>query len=432
VRVRRALSALFAVAIAIAGGSGAFACSESSPSADEDIPLPVRDGGVEETAVRCGDTSADPTNCGACGNVCPAGSRGAPSCASGTCALACETGFGDCNGRGDDGCEADLTNDVASCGACGRDCRACGGTTCTASTCDAKVVVTSPDPDVSYVALDTTRVYYVNSRSVQQVDKNGASPAGVFTVANNTGGIGVDTLVNLVVPGAAAGTGIYRTSAGFVGPQAPYAAAGKSVLAIAVDTSGLYYATETTQSMSEVARCKNCGGNPTVLLPNANAVSVQGIALDESTVFVGSGDTVRRIEKTGADAKTLVVNQTPRSLAVDATHVYWINLVPPPFFGDAGAPQSEVARIAKTDTSGAAQKLATGLRSPAFLAAASSGIYFSDRGRLALKDGTIERLSPDGKARLVLARGLDRPGGVAVDDTCVYFGDATTVKKVTR
>lgn len=298
--------------------------------------------------------------------------------------------------------------------------------------CDAKLVATSPAPDVSYVTLDATRVYYVNSSSVQQVEKTGAAAAGVYGVANNSGGIGVDTLVNLVVPGTGGATGIYRTSAGFVGPQAPYVAAGKNVLAIAVDASGLYYATETTQSVSEVARCKNCGGNPTVLLPNANAVSVQGIALDESTVFVGSGDTIRRIEKTGAEPRTLVVNQTPRSLAVDATHVYWINLVQPPFMGDAGPPQSDVSRIAKGDTSGAAQKLATGLRAPAFLTAAASGIYFSDRGTLALKDGTIERLSPDGKSRLVLARGLDRPGGVAVDDACVYFGDATSVKKVTR
>ncbi len=410
---------------AIAAG---VACGDSTSSSDEDIPLPARDGGQEETSTSCGDTSNDVKNCGACGNACTTGARGTASCAAGKCVLACEAGFGDCNAKPDDGCEVDLTKEVASCGACGRDCKSCGGTTCSAGTCDPKTVAISPDPNVTHVTVDAKRVYYVNQKSVLQVEKTGASPAVVFAVANSAG-LAVDTLVNLVVPGATGASGIYRTSAGFVGPQAPYAAAGKNVLALAVDTSGLYYATETSQSVSDVARCNNCGGNPTILLPNANAVA--GIALDEATVFVGSGDTIRRVDKTGANAKTLVVNQAPRALAVDATHVYWINFVEP-IFKDAGAPNGEVARISKTEAAGSAQKLATGLRSPAFLAAASSGIYFSDRGSPGAKDGTVERLSPDGKSRLVLARDLDGPAGVAVDDACVYFGDATSVKKVAR
>jgi hypothetical protein len=33
---------------------------------------------------------------------------------------------------------------------------------------------------------------------------------------------------------------------------------------------------------------------------------------------------------------------------------------------------------------------------------------------------------------LILARDLAAASGVAIDDACVYFGDASTVKKVAR
>jgi hypothetical protein len=81
---------------------------------------------------------------------------------------------------------------------------------------------------------------------------------------------------------------------------------------------------------------------------------------------------------------------------------------------------------------GAVEKIATALRAPQFLAASTTGVYFSDRGLPSAKEGTIVRLSADGKTRLVLASGLDAPSGVAVDDACVYFGDGKSVKKITR
>ncbi|MEZ4407965.1 MAG: hypothetical protein R3A52_16040 [Polyangiales bacterium] len=60
-------------------------------------------------------------HCGACGAACPSGSMNADGgCAMSRCT--CTPNHGDCNGSRADGCEANLQNDDANCGACGNAC----------------------------------------------------------------------------------------------------------------------------------------------------------------------------------------------------------------------------------------------------------------------------------------------------------------------
>lgn len=64
----------------------------------------------------------DARNCGGCGVSC-SNNHVRPSCSSGVCSGACETGFADCNGdKQGDGCEIDTRSDVANCGGCGLSC----------------------------------------------------------------------------------------------------------------------------------------------------------------------------------------------------------------------------------------------------------------------------------------------------------------------
>jgi len=73
--------------------------------------------------------NTDVTNCDSCGSACTF-ANAANSCAGGSCVLgACDDGFADCDGDARNGCEVDLT-DGANCGRCGHD---CGGSTCQAS-----------------------------------------------------------------------------------------------------------------------------------------------------------------------------------------------------------------------------------------------------------------------------------------------------------
>src|SRR5690242_11545641 len=63
--------------------------------------------GQTECGGACVDLAASNTDCGTCGNACPAGS----SCSNGSCG--CQNGFTECNGA----C-VDTTTNASACGGC--------------------------------------------------------------------------------------------------------------------------------------------------------------------------------------------------------------------------------------------------------------------------------------------------------------------------
>ncbi|MFO0608207.1 MAG: hypothetical protein U0324_33890 [Polyangiales bacterium] len=97
--------------------------------------------------------SGDIANCGACSNRCTA-PNGTPSCSAGACGVAaCNTGFANCNAMAADGCEVNTLTDQFNCGACGLRCNyntgtasnTCGGGACM-PTCNAGYLNCDGDP----------------------------------------------------------------------------------------------------------------------------------------------------------------------------------------------------------------------------------------------------------------------------------------------
>jgi hypothetical protein len=91
----------------------------------------------------CRDVATDIAACGACGAPCAGAPNAFARCLGGACGVTCATGWGNCDGVADNGCERRLDGDT-DCGACGRVCAlphalsACTATgACAVVACDA-------------------------------------------------------------------------------------------------------------------------------------------------------------------------------------------------------------------------------------------------------------------------------------------------------
>ena len=124
--------------------------------------------------------ASDPANCGKCGTACPKPSHAAAACSSSTCGLGvCETGWANCNSDDTDGCEKDVTTDPSNCGGCGVK---CGTASCVSGACVcSKNVLILPDDSATGAATLatalTTAGFTVTTGAAASYLYNGTNPS---------------------------------------------------------------------------------------------------------------------------------------------------------------------------------------------------------------------------------------------------------------
>jgi hypothetical protein len=81
------------------------------------------------------NTQTSTSHCGLCGKAC-SNANGTTACVAGVCVPGCASGFGNCDGNAQNGCETNLATSASNCGVCGVQCSNANGTTsCVAGAC---------------------------------------------------------------------------------------------------------------------------------------------------------------------------------------------------------------------------------------------------------------------------------------------------------
>jgi hypothetical protein len=253
----------------------------------------------------------------------------------------CNAGFSQCPGSAP--CGIALLSDSQNCGVCGN---TCPGGACTEGSCSPVTVLLDGLSSAGEVAVDDTFVYVAAGSAILRVPKAGGAPVTMAT----TGASGSSPYSDLAPNGT---------------------------VSIAVDSSGLYWASDALYTTSVP------GAEPTVLVASL-------------------GD--------GTD---------PIRLAGDS--VYWMTDFELTDAG-GGAGSANVWRVAKT---GGPPELVASMAQTTFYA--DGNPIAAGAGRVAWGDGTeVVSMLLDGGARTRLATQLPSVGTLAADDAFLYWVPGNT------
>lgn len=370
------------------------ACGQSCPADSQCISGVCQCAAVGLTAcgATCTDLQSDAAHCGVCSISCPAAPHSSPLCNAGQCSWACEAGFADCNGDAADGCEANIANDGANCGACGQSCR---GASCSAGLCAPTQIVTGAS--ISDLALSGNALYFVQT----------GTPQGQFADANVQSVPVSGGVTTVLVPGVDWTHSDYLSYVpGHLtanGNALFWLTAYGSVRTVATNGSGLKTIV-TSDSMS--------GLSTGWIVADANYV----YWTDEGEVGMSNGR-VLRVGRGGGSVSVLASSEdVPRGIVVDSTGVYWCN-------------QGNGALRTVSLGGGAVRTLVSGIGSTLeSLALDGDVLYVSDS---ISKNGSIWRVKEDGSALQRLVANEDLPQNLVVNDGWVYYSTSDGVKKAT-
>lgn len=265
------------------------------------------------------------------------------------------------------------------------------------------------------IVSDALGIYWVNdSGSVWHAGPKGVSPMSLASlVGTKFTTIATDTDAVYVIDYA---TALYRFEK--TAEQSTLLAQG-SFIGVAVDATHVYVTG--TAGLSRIAKQ---GGQleSIVAIPGADS-----LAVDEKNVYVraigpDSMAHILRVEKLGMasedllPAEPLAYHYFSQELAVDATHVYWVD-----------SSGGTISRIPKDG--GTKEVLASGVADPVSIAVDEAFVYFTVRGKTggSLEDRAVAKVPKKGGDISYIAHGSQVSAyGLAVDATNAYWTQKVT------
>jgi hypothetical protein len=321
-------------------------------------------------------------------------------------------------------CDADLSNDNANCGACGR---ACGA--CLAGLCPQEPFYQYSKDSPIYmvgIALDSDYVYGGGAL----VGFDAGSPGAIARIAKVTHtGAAIAITLAPVARVAIADPEVFWTQGAFgdagtaehgigrapkvpptdAGVALPYVGGQTSPFAIAVDHTTVYWSNYGLNAAGFDLWSASLSDAST-----ARAITppegVAGVAVDSTAIYYSLAlptGKIFRANKDGTSPQAIAENQSsPFLLALDDSYVYWTELT------SGGS----VSRVQKDG--GAVLQIATSQDKPNLIAVNDTYVYWTNYAQGSL--GTLNRAPKAGGKSILLAINLTNPSDIAVDETYVY------------
>lgn len=380
------------------------------------------------------DLTEDPANCGACHHGCATNNATAVACNAGRCAPTCSAGYADCNAEAatpsDDGCETNL-DAATTCGGCDHDCQ---GGTCNKQQCQ-PVTLASGLTQPSGLAVDGKYVHWSDRMgSTPRVMRATLSGGNPTLVAN-------DLPVSWDNPLVSNGDYVVWATETTSGSGSPPNGAIKRVhsgdqdvttivsnvssVTVRMDDAHIYWADSGVGTLHEV---ELDGTMPHEIA--AAGANVFAMAVDANNLYFAQANLALGFVNLGSGTTVEVTPTTPQidtySLAVDANNLYvWS-------FKIASTEASDLLRLPKS-LQGSPTVIATDLPTNSLgraIATDTKFVYFAGN------DG-VYRVPSTGGTAVRLATTTSPPAQIVVTGGAVYWlvpmtgaGDDGTLMKL--
>ncbi|MCA9622055.1 MAG: hypothetical protein KC731_23690 [Myxococcales bacterium] len=254
----------------------------------------------------------DPDNCGACGTPCING-----RCEDGACS--CASGFEDCNGDGRDGCEALLQADPDNCGTCGRSCL---GGDCAGSQCEPFLLSDLGTLYIYSMAGDESDVYYCDGATgvIYRVPPAGGEsvPLAYDQLCYQMDADGGRAYWRVRVNNADVVRTVSRDGTGL-----ETIAAAKNIFAFKAVGGRLFWSQE-GPTLNYALYAGSSLGDGAPVIQSLAPIDIIDVTADR-VVWVEGASTIRSLPLTGGMATNIVVtDRFIRGIAAVGDAVYWL------------------------------------------------------------------------------------------------------------